>query len=215
MQYSVKMWPVEGQHNSAVKARGYIVFDDGFKVDNVTLVENSRNGQLFVSMPSYRTNAVDENGKEIYRDVCHPITREFRESLYANIFRSYEEGKTVTVYSKSKKPMRYTVNLHLYERENSTIKALASVVFEDSFVINSIALHEDAEGKRFVTMPGVKTSKVYDDGSPVYAKYCHPVDKDFRENLVNAVISKYNFEVAMDKALSAVDLDEPTLSLRR
>ena len=44
-------------------------------------------------MPSYRTKQIDENGKAIYQDVCYPVTKGFREKLYAEIVREYEQAK--------------------------------------------------------------------------------------------------------------------------
>ena len=44
-------------------------------------------------MPSYKTKQKDENGKDIYQDICYPVTKEFREKLYSEIERVYAEAK--------------------------------------------------------------------------------------------------------------------------
>ena len=44
-------------------------------------------------MPSYKTKQKDESGKDIYQDICYPVTKEFREKLYSEIERAYEEAK--------------------------------------------------------------------------------------------------------------------------
>ena len=36
---------------------------------------------------------MDEQGKAIYQDVCYPVTKDFREKLYAEIERVYVEAK--------------------------------------------------------------------------------------------------------------------------
>nr|WP_249303131.1 septation protein SpoVG family protein [Jutongia hominis] len=41
--------------------------------------------KFFVSIPSYKTKQVDEQGKPIYQDVCYPVTKDFREKLYNEI----------------------------------------------------------------------------------------------------------------------------------
>ena len=46
-----------------------------------------------MAMPSYKTKQKDENGKDIYQDICYPVTKEFREKLYAEIERAYTEAK--------------------------------------------------------------------------------------------------------------------------
>ena len=40
-------------------------------------------------MLRYKGNERDENGN-IYKDVCNPITKEFREELWGNILKAYE-----------------------------------------------------------------------------------------------------------------------------
>ncbi len=49
--------------------------------------------KIFVSMPSYKTKQVDEQGKPIYQDVCYPVTKDFREKLYNEIILEYEKAK--------------------------------------------------------------------------------------------------------------------------
>ena len=44
-------------------------------------------------MPSYKTKQLDEQGKAIYQDVCYPVTKEFREKLYGEVMKTYEEEK--------------------------------------------------------------------------------------------------------------------------
>lgn len=53
-------------------------------------MENSVTGELFVSMPSYKTKEVDENNQPIYRDICYPVTKEFREKLYGAILEMHQ-----------------------------------------------------------------------------------------------------------------------------
>lgn len=43
-------------------------------------------------MPRYRSNERDEKNSVIYKDVCNPITAEFREELYTNILEAYAKS---------------------------------------------------------------------------------------------------------------------------
>ena len=70
-------------------ARIYI--DESFIVNNVNILQGKEN--IFVSMPAYKTKQNDEQGKPIYQDVCYPVTKEFREKLYTEIVREYEQAK--------------------------------------------------------------------------------------------------------------------------
>jgi len=44
-------------------------------------------------MPSYKTKEVDENNKPVYRDICYPVTKEFREKLYGTILEMHQQEK--------------------------------------------------------------------------------------------------------------------------
>ena len=52
---------------------------------------------LFVSMPSYKTKQVNENSKDIYKDICFPVTKEFRERLNNAVLTSFKEHKLVMI----------------------------------------------------------------------------------------------------------------------
>ena len=43
-------------------------------------------------MPNYRTEQHDENGKPVYRDICYPITKDFREKLYGAVYNGFIEA---------------------------------------------------------------------------------------------------------------------------
>ena len=50
-----------------------------------------KNG-LFVSMPSYKTNQIDDNNRSVYRDICFPVTAEFRGKLNTLLTDAYEKA---------------------------------------------------------------------------------------------------------------------------
>lgn len=60
-------------------------------INNVSIIQGKDN--LFVAMPSYKTKEVDDNNKSIYRDICYPITKEFREKLYENILEIHHKER--------------------------------------------------------------------------------------------------------------------------
>ena len=65
--------------------------ENSFIVNNINIVQGKE--KIFVSMPSYKTKQVDEQGKPIYQDVCYPVTKDFRERLYNEIISEYEKAK--------------------------------------------------------------------------------------------------------------------------
>ena len=56
----------EVKNKDKVKAFATVVFGDSFKITNITVLEG-KEGNLYVSMPRYRSNEKDENGGYIYK----------------------------------------------------------------------------------------------------------------------------------------------------
>lgn len=85
--FSVRVTPYT-KEGSTIRGIASINFN-GLAVHNVTIHQGKEN--LFVSMPSYKTNQV-ENGKPMYKDVCHPVTAKFREKLNGAILQAYDQA---------------------------------------------------------------------------------------------------------------------------
>ncbi|MCI9478831.1 MAG: hypothetical protein HFI21_07510 [Lachnospiraceae bacterium] len=66
-----------------------IVLDGSFSVGNVSVAQG-KNG-MFVAMPSYKTS----NSR--YKDVCFPITKEFREKVNKAVLETYKQEKEKAV----------------------------------------------------------------------------------------------------------------------
>ena len=54
MKYAIKVNEVK-KENGNVKGFATVVFGDSFKITNIAIVENKDKGQLFVSMPRYKS----------------------------------------------------------------------------------------------------------------------------------------------------------------
>ena len=89
-EFSVTVTPYE-REGSNIKGLARIYFENSFIVNNINIVQGKE--KIFVSMPSYKTKQVDEQGKPIYQDVCYPVTKDFRERLYKEIISEYEKAK--------------------------------------------------------------------------------------------------------------------------
>ena len=92
MNYEIKVNEVRKDEGSL---RGFanVTIEGSFKITNIAILENRTTGECFVSMPRYKTSQVDESGKDVYQDICYPVTKEFREKLYGDILKTYEEVK--------------------------------------------------------------------------------------------------------------------------
>lgn len=80
--------------NNGVKGVATVTFGNSFAVRNISILE-SKAGNLFMSMPSYKMKELDENGKAQVKDIAYPITRDFREKLQEKILPSYESGEDI------------------------------------------------------------------------------------------------------------------------
>lgn len=206
MKYSIRVNEVKGKSEQDSSLRGFatVVFGDSFKITNIAILENKEKGEVFVSMPRYRSNDKDENGGTIYKDVCNPITAEFREELYSNILEEYKkvvagpERTDSDVTKENIEPPKFSVTVTPYTKENSNIRGLARIYFEDSFIVNNVNLLQGKE-KIFIAMPSYKTKQVDEQGRAVYQDVCYPVTKEFREQLYGEIEKAYNEAIEKQK----------------
>lgn len=191
MEVSIRVNEVKNKDN--IKGFATVVFGDAFKITNIAILENKETGNLFVSMPRYRSNELDENGGHVYKDVCNPITAKFREELYSGIITAYENiANTENEQKKNEKSEMpsFKVSVVPFEKEGSNIRGLARVYFDDCFVVSNINILQGKE-KVFVAMPSYKTKQVDENGKSIYQDICYPVTKEFREKLYGDVEKAY------------------------
>ena len=93
MRIDVRTKALEETTNG-VRGVATVTFGNSFAVRNISIVE-SKAGNLFMSMPSYKMKTVDENGKPQFKDIAYPVTKEFREKLQEIILQSYESGEDI------------------------------------------------------------------------------------------------------------------------
>ena len=206
MKYSIKVTEAKNQEGN-VKGFATLVFGDSFKITNIVILENREKDSLFVSMPRYKSSERDENGGTIYKDVCNPITAEFRKELYDNILEAFEQvkasdGQEFKTEKAVRKMPEFSVTVTPYEREGSNIRGLACVYFEDSFIVNNVSILQGKD-KLFVAMPSYKTKQTDEQGKAVYQDVCYPVTKEFREKLYTEIVNQY--ELAKSKREEAKD----------
>lgn len=83
MKVDVKIGSIRPEGN--IRAYASINLNDCFAIRNVRVVDSSKG--LFVAMPSYRA------GNE-YKDICFPVTKEFREQLNNAVIDAYHQALT-------------------------------------------------------------------------------------------------------------------------
>ena len=136
----------------------------------------------------------EESGATVYKDVCNPITAEFREELYANILEEFERVKEQGQPERGRdgevEMPQFSVTVTPFEREGSNIRGLARIYFEDSFIVNNVNILQGKE-KVFVSMPSYKTKQKDEAGKDIYQDICYPVTKEFREKLYGEIERAY------------------------
>ena len=185
MEYSIQLNAVNNPEK-CVRAFATVVFGGSFKVTNVAVLEGNRGN--FVSMPSFRSKERDEHNNPVYKDVCFPVTKEFRENLYGDILRLYDEmeqtGKAeVKMEAEEPGEPELTVRVTPVEYAGSNVVGFASITLDDSFAVGNVSVVEGRNGA-FVAMPSYKAGNKYKD-------VCFPITKEFREKVNEAVLDTY------------------------
>ena len=81
------------------------------------------------------------------------------------------------------------VRVRLIQKEDSKLKAVASITIDECFVVHDIKVLDGDKGL-FVSMPSRKTP----DGQ--YKDVAHPLNTETREELSNTVLAEYEKTVA-------------------
>ena len=76
------------------------------------------------------------------------------------------------------------IRVRLVQKEDSKLKAVASMTIEDCFVVHDIKVIEGEKGL-FIAMPSRKAS----DGE--YRDIAHPINSNTREKIQSMILAKY------------------------
>ncbi len=77
------------------------------------------------------------------------------------------------------------VKIRLIKKDDTKLKAVASVVIEDCIALHDIKVIENDSGM-FIAMPAKKTE------NGTYRDIVHPINKDTRDTLTNIVLEAFN-----------------------
>ena len=76
------------------------------------------------------------------------------------------------------------VRVRIVKKDDSKLKAVASVTFDDCFVIHDIKIIEGSDGP-FIAMPSRKTNH------GEYKDIAHPIKQETREEIIKAILAAY------------------------
>jgi len=86
------------------------------------------------------------------------------------------------------------VRVRIVQKEDSKLKAVASITIDDCFVIHDIKVIEGTEGY-FIAMPSRKTN----DGE--YKDIAHPINTETRQIVIEAILEAFKLEQAKQQQL--------------
>lgn len=84
MKVDVKIGSIRPE--GSIRAYASVNLNDCFAIRNVKIMDSTKG--LFVAMPSYKAG----NGE--YKDICFPVTKEFREQLNNAVIDAYNQALT-------------------------------------------------------------------------------------------------------------------------
>lgn len=196
MRYNIKINEVRSAE-SKIKAYAEITFENSLKVTDVALVEN-REGRLFVSMPSYKSNERTEQNEPVYKDYCNPITKEFYEELTEAIIGSYEDfvntGERNHLIGEEAGGLPFTVSVSPCRTDRGNTKGYGRIYLDNCFVIQNVSILDGKKGL-FATMPSAKIGTLA-NGKGRYKDVCYPVTSDFKKELNEALVGAYHEALA-------------------
>jgi stage V sporulation protein G len=98
--------------------------------------------------------------------------------------------KIKSIYEREETKMKISdVRVRIVKKDDSKLKAVASVTFDDCFVVHDIKVIEGTEGY-FIAMPSRKTN----DGE--YKDIAHPIKSETREELISIILNAFEEEKA-------------------
>lgn len=204
MGFSVSVG-ITKDENKKVKGVASVVIDNSFKISNITIVDRGEKG-LFVAMPALKVNTSDAN--VAFKEVCHPVTKDFRDELYNKILATYavaasgenekkfQKFSTLDVKDEPELAV-WSVSL-VNDSSHPTLKGTANIALNGNFVIENMPIRENKEGEVFLAMPSYRNNSTGE-----FHDIVNPVSKEFREKLQQAVLEKY--EKAKEMEVNLLD----------
>lgn len=91
MKVDVKIGSIRPE--GSVRAYASVNLNDCFAIRNVKVMDSTKG--LFVAMPSYKSSSGE------YKDICFPVTKEFREQLNNAVIDAYKQALTQSKQQKA------------------------------------------------------------------------------------------------------------------
>ncbi len=125
-----------------------VSFGSDVKLNGIRIMEG-KEGKLFVSLPSFKA------GDGTYKEYFHPITKEFKEKFDEQILGAYQNALDGIKHTSKAEGDVTISNVRATEFKKDNLRGLATVVLDDSFVLQNIKIMRGEHGL-FASMPSYK-----------------------------------------------------------
>ncbi len=127
---SIKIQRFYGE-NTRLKAIVTVTFDKCIVVRDVNIIASQDN--VFVAMPSIKLRTGE------FKDICHPLTPEFRDYIQKNIIDVFNSGESEKVFENEFTEPKINIKIKSI-LDNDLIVGECSVAFDDKFVVHNIKI---------------------------------------------------------------------------
>lgn len=110
---TASMRPISNEQYPQSKAVGSIYINNMFVINNV-YVNEGKNG-LYVKMPAYKSNEIDENGNNKYKDYCYGVTDGMRAEITGACIDAYNKALDKAVEAPTKESLIDTLSAKTME----------------------------------------------------------------------------------------------------
>lgn len=182
-----------GGKGGSVRASVSVVLDGTFVMRGISVVQKKTSSDLLVLMPIRKRS----NGK--ISEYYHPVNNATRSELIRTILDAYhrvERNPEEKIIWYDKKVTMPTIsNIKIDEiPDDRLVKAVVTVVLDDSFALNQIRIIHNAEtDKMWIAMPAKKmVNEAHGkQGETLYLEYFHPISNEFRSIMTNTILSTF------------------------
>lgn len=165
---NIKIQRIEDENN-AVKATVTVTFGNYIVVRNIKIVKSPQS--TFIAMPSIKI----PNGE--IKDICHPITKEFRDYVQKNILDVFNSGETEKTFEYDFNEPKIDIQINI-ESIGETNIGYCNLIVDEEFAIHNIRVM--AGDKIAVVFPRWKTK---DDTTESVCDFINNRDKHYNQIL--------------------------------
>lgn len=144
---NIKIQRVDGE-NTKLKGIATITFENFIIIRDVKIVVDSE--IPFILMPAIKLSTGE------IKDICHPITREFRKYIEKNIIDVFNSGESEKTFEGDFAEPRVDIRIKQVSGNNMVVGE-CDAVFDDKFVVHNIKILKVRDREITVAFPCRKT----------------------------------------------------------